>query len=290
MENINGWNKTLEKLLVNWSQQISINESVCIKRGYKLKVYYYCFGVFIIIAQTGALTTLINAIATGNNGNILIVVAILETLSLIAQGIDTFFDFSSASKVYYNSSREFNSLSRFIDSTLAIPRKDRELARELVLSIRKQFNDINTTCPQLPLNKIIHKLDMSIYENPHEAVGIKNNIENINVDYTKGILYVEDKTPPKVTVEIKNEKVELPENSPEKKQLVITFDDILQSDEEIISNSTENKVREQLQLKKSIKKREEFDKKNPISKILEYQWRRFEQHNDDINNENVKCV
>ena len=97
----NGWDRNIELLLANWSEQIIINEYEYRKRANFFKKLYNIFGVFGIIAQTGALTSLINAIASKDYGIILIIVAVLETLILIADGIDTFFNFGGACEKYY---------------------------------------------------------------------------------------------------------------------------------------------------------------------------------------------
>jgi len=270
-DNQMGWTTTLEKLLMNWSQQITINEQEYIKRGFMFNKMYYIFGIFSIVVQTGALTTLINVITTYLSREILIAVAVMQTLVLITNSVDKFFNFGSGYQKYLDAAKEHNALSKFIDTTLALPRKDRGDARETILSIRKQFTDLKTTSPDLPINKIIHKLDMCLYEDPRDACGNGGKSSPIRVGQSVGILKPRDSSP----IEIINlphiaEPVELPNTS-----------DGEAEKGEYISHKTQYKIKGQLADVKKVATKEQNEKKG-INNILQYQWSRLEQHGDDV--------
>lgn len=182
-----GWTKKVELLLQNWSRQISINEAEYRRGGVKKRRLYRGLAVFLIISQTGALTTLVNtimSIMTGQStkdciGNIsttiagaLIFIAIMGTITLIVQGVDKFYNFGAVSEQYFQAAKNLKALSRLVDSMLSLKRADRDPAREALLAIRQQFDQILNSSPDLPNNDIIHRLDLVIYENPAVAKGM----------------------------------------------------------------------------------------------------------------------
>lgn len=265
---MNGWTKNAEKLLRNWSQQISINESEYRKRGSYYRNWYYAFGAFIVIAQTGALTTLIQLIFTmdtnaDDSGNcnttskgLLIFVAGMGILILVAQGLNTFFNFGSGSEQYFEASREHNALSRLIDTTMMLPRNERDQSREVLLAIRQQFDQMQNNCPSLPPNAVIHRLDMCIYDDPNQAKG------HFERD-------VEDSVPENAM------QVILPKSPPGES----TFE----SDEEHIGITQQTKLNTNLQKQKTLVAKDE--KKKKLMRNLEYQWERMEQHAEDHANQ-----
>jgi hypothetical protein len=282
-ETTNGWTLKIEQLLSNWSQQVSINEQQYMKYGQRYYNYYILFGMLVIISQTGALTTILNVITQDTTKNILIGVAVLQTLVIIFQAIDKFFNFGSASQQYYEAAKNHNALSKFIDSTLVIPRKDRTDARETLISIRNQFNELKLTSPSLPSNNVIHKLDMLLYEDPREACGVLKD-KPIKIGQSKGILYHSNSNIDKqeTVVELPNiaEKVNLPQYSGEldEKQLIITFTrKESDPDEETISQKTETQIRQKIQQTKTQAIKEQ---NKGFMNILNYQWTRLEEHGE----------
>lgn len=257
----NGWDKSIEKLLNNWSLQISINEDEYRKRGTYYRRLYYGVGAFIVTTQTGALTTLVNVIisvaASGTcDANavvtwLLVVVAIMETLVLVVQGIDKFFNFGSGSELYYTAAKEHNALNRLISETLSTSRANRGIAKDVIPSIRQQFDQIQNNSPNLPPNAVVHRLDMYIYKVPTEAKG-------------RGVSVSNSPTPENA------KKVSLPENS---------ADDTHDNDEEYVSNTQQCKIGAQLQEHKA--NAEKDQQSNRILRNLEYQWHRFAQHDEE---------
>ena len=274
MPSTNGWTKSIERLLKNWSQQISINEDEYRKRGTFYRAWYYAFGVFSVIAQTGALTTLINVIVSiintpdkckpsNVNLGLLVFIAIMETLILIAQGLDKFFNFGSGSEQFYEAAKDHNALSRLIDATLTLPRIDRDSAREVLLSVRQQFNHIQDNSPNLPPNAIVHRLDMYIYENPSQAKGQCDRVTQVD-NMEEDI----DGSPPVPEDAV---AVDLPESPSED----LSHD----PDEEHVSIAQQCKFGAQIQEQKGAATREHHRKR--ALRILEYQWRRMEQHAEE---------
>ena len=247
-----GWNNDVELLLKNWSKQILINEKEYRNRGYYYKKWYYGIGVFMIVSQTSVLSTLFNSIFSDNEEQISIIfVTIMEFIILIVQGIDKFFNFGSASEQFFEASKNHNVLNRLIDTTLILPRPDRDAAREVLLSIRHQFNQLQDDCPPLPAQSIIHDLDLCIYQNPVEAKGkhpYKKDLSRSN----------------SITIDI-------PESPPEDK---------LKYSCDYVKNSQLHKFNEKLNKEKRELSIEE-SKKGGISKNLEYQWNRLQHHEEN---------
>lgn len=270
----NGWDRNIEHLLINWSKQVTINEQEYRKRGSVYgKVYSFLNG-FNIIAQTGILTTLWTSINSANY-SLILYVAIIDCLAFIASGLETFFNFGRASELYYSVANDHAALSRFIDSTLSLPRKDRNLARDTVLSIREQFDGlIKDNTIQLPPNKIVYKLEMCIYEDPREAIGNFStpssshaslvNLDIDNVDNNDIRITID--APPADNVKEEHETANSPPD--------------LDPDEEIIGHAQKCDFRKNLILEKQKVKRDAVAKKGILSN-LEYQWGRLEAHDTD---------
>lgn len=172
-----GWTKQIEKLLRKWDTQITLNEIEYRKRGTFYRKWYFGVGIFLVISQTGAVTTLINIIISilsqqpigGGDCSqptaynpattiILVIVAVIQTIILIVQGIDKFFNFGAAVEQYYSAANDHVTLSRLIESILSLPKKDRDHAREVIVSIRQQFTNIQNNSPNLPHNVAIREL------------------------------------------------------------------------------------------------------------------------------------
>ena len=110
--NIKGWNKNVEDLLKNWSQQVTINENEYRKKGAYYRKWYLGIGVFIATVQTGVITSLVNLIINNESSSmidpcsdninqiLLIVVTVVEAIVLVVQGIDKFFDFGAGRKMF----------------------------------------------------------------------------------------------------------------------------------------------------------------------------------------------
>lgn len=279
---INGWNKSSEQLLENWSRQISINENEYRKRGTYYRNWYYAFGLFEVIAGTGGVITLINVIINIVNNQddceqnvqlgLLIFIAVLESIIVVAQGIDKFFNFGSGSEQYYDAAKEHNALCRLIDTTLTLPRVNRDQAREVLLSVRHQFDQIQDNSPNLPPNDIIHRLHMCIYENPEQAKGVR--AVDCSASSSNMLLnIVGDRNSPRPNGA---QEVELPESPPEENK---------EEDEENISNGHQCKFNQRLREKKKEVIANEIKRRPSIFKPLEYQWRRMQQHEEDPSNE-----
>ncbi len=263
MSDINGWSVNIERLLSNWSQQISINENEYRKRGTYYRYWYYGFGMVILLIHTSILSTLLNTLVRQDgNSNIIIVITILETIVFLANGIDKFFNFASDSAKFYEAAKEHNALSRLIDSSLAFSRTERDNARDVLLSIRQQFNQIKDNSPDLPPNNIIHKLEMCIYENPREARGNKGT----------GVILVGAEHKFSVKTPHNKKNISLPESPPRD-------DEVLAHNEETINNAHRHKFKAQLQVQKKVAAKEH--QSHGVLKNLEYQWRRMEQHAEE---------
>ena len=225
----------------------------------------------------------------------------METLILIAQGIDKFFNFGSGSEQFYEAAKDHNALSRLIDATLTLPRKDRDMAREVLLGIRQQFNQIQDSSPNLPPNSIVHKLDMCIYDDPNKARGNYCEISNksspspdndegssttaaaattattATTAATAGTTATTTGTAGTTATTTGTEPIststtpEIPDNG-----TVAELDD---PDTTVLSSVQKCKMDAQLyELKR--KSTKEINSPRGIAKILEYQWRRMEADNE----------
>jgi len=170
------WSKKIKKLLQNWRQQISINENQHLYRGSKYKFIYRGFSIFDIISKAGILSILITAITNNHvNLSILILITIMESITATTDSISIYFDFGTLSEKHFTSAREYNSLSKLIDSTLALKPSDRDNPKEFITLIMKKFTKIAENSPSLPFNNVVHNLDLQIYNNPKDACGLKNS-------------------------------------------------------------------------------------------------------------------
>lgn len=170
------WSRKIRKLLINWSKQITINETEHIFRGNRYKFINKGLNFFDIVGKTGILTTLISAIANQNVTLVLIVwLTVIDALILTTDSISIFFDFGGLSEKHFSASKEYNSLSKLIDSTLALEPEDRDNPKEFLTLVMKKFSNISGNAPNLPYNAKVHKLDLQIYENPEDARGDKDS-------------------------------------------------------------------------------------------------------------------
>ena len=239
----------------------------------RYRYWYFALGIISIISQTGSLTVLIDAISRDNTTlNIMIIVALMETVVLITQGIDKFYNFGAGSEKYFDAVKEHDALKKFIDLTLSLPRKDRDNARETLLSIKKQFEDIRNNSPIISYNKIVHKLDMCIYENPEIARGMSTQARGLSEIPT----IVQTMSPQQMEKGL-DKHIELPvAHDLHNNQLLLTFKK-QEPDEELISHQTMNNVKTKL-LKSKLDASTSLDKRN--FNLFEYQWKRLEEHNE----------
>jgi len=160
------------RLLDSWKLQIRDNERKHSYRSGFLKKVYYVVNVLGIVIEGVVATALFTNLETLTPFTIMLTVAILETFALILNGASTFLDFGSASNEHFNSSKEYDSLLRFIDTieTTFDPDDD---PSEILESIRKQYDDVYKNAPY------IHD------HHDHQALPIHwspgNVISNVNV-------------------------------------------------------------------------------------------------------------
>ena len=270
----NGWTRSTEKLLRNWSQQISINEAAYRKKGAFYRGWYWGMGVIMVFFQTGALITIVNLVldlysSDDSSGslafaNTLLFVGIIEVLVLIAQGIDKFFNFGSASEQFFEAAKEHNALGRLIDSTLTLPRNDRSSAKDVLISIRQQFDALQYTSPNLPPNEIVHRLDMCIYEDPEQARG-KTKTGIVDRGDGKGLPVeevLEGSPPPDYAKQV---KLKSPLGQSD--------------DDEYVSNAQKLNLNKEFREQKNKAKLAQHNSKK--FKNLEYQWGRMQQHDEE---------
>lgn len=268
----NGWTKSTEKLLRNWSQITSINESEFRKRGVFYRNWYWGIGIVLVITQTGSVATIANLILNlysqettadaTSEATVLTIVGIIEALILIAQGLDKFFNFGSASEQYFTAAKDYNSLSRTIDTTLTLSRADRGPARDVLISIRQKFDQLQDTSPNLPPNAVVHRLDMCIYDDPEQARGnAKTGIVNLGDGQGLPIEEVLNESPPPEHAK----KVKFPKGT--------------DSDDEHVKYNQKLNLETEFQGQK--KHAELEHQKTKRLKNLEYQWRRMQEHADD---------
>lgn len=93
---MSGWNGNTKNLLINWSQQITINEIEHRYRGTVYKRLHQGFNTFSLISQTGALSTLIGVIADTAHKEVVprelvIYITVVEIIAFIIDAIGTCF-------------------------------------------------------------------------------------------------------------------------------------------------------------------------------------------------------
>lgn len=188
---IKNWNVNTKKLLINWVQQIRINEMEHRYRGTLYKRLSQGFNGFGLITQTGVLTTMVGVIAETIGEKqvsraIFIYISIVEVLSYITNIFTTFYDWAGISEKHFTGAKEYKALSLLIDATLMLDSTERGKAKDFITSVRKQFDTIAENSPDLPVNKMIHQLDASIvYDDPEEARGKKTEVKESPKTNTK---------------------------------------------------------------------------------------------------------
>lgn len=260
-QNNNGWTPESERLLQNWSKQIIINEKEHRKRGVKYGNIYFGLGILLGIIQSISVAALCNYLIGEGKTDSIVLSTILESISLIAQIFDRFYNFGSSSEKHFDASKEFNALARLIDGTLTLGRNDRDNAREFVLSVRQQFDSVQDGSPNLPNNSIIHKLELCIYNDPEQAKGIRGvGVVNLNDSQS----FSPEASPPGAN-EADIETVDINPDG---------------TDDNHISNSYRRKFAGSLVRNKSLTKLDGVKKKNVMSG-LNYQLERMNQHEEE---------
>ncbi len=169
-EDTNGWNRNIENLLKSWSQQISDIVTIHNDKGKLCQKLYMIFGGILILFQTGSLVTLINNVATtainskynitdptqqaqynqdriDSMNNLIYAITAINIFILVVQGLNTFFNWGTGAEKHFSAANEVNALSRLISITLTLKRKDRDPAKDVLNSVRTQFDDIMKNSP-----------------------------------------------------------------------------------------------------------------------------------------------
>jgi hypothetical protein len=252
---INGWTPQSERLLKNWGQMVSINESEYRKRGSRAKYCYTCWGTALIILQVGTLviflSTVISIIARQgvevNDYVLFTLTGLSQFITPIFQGLTSFFNFGSVAERHFQAAKDHTAMRRLIDTILSLPRSERDNAREVLLSLRQQFNLLQDHSPSLPVSSSIRELENKIYDNPRQAI-IQQQLGGIQV------------------------VIDLPSDSANTEPV-----ETVDMSDEYISVKGRCKVSEQLAAERTI-----LDRNSAAYKLLEYQHRRMEEHAEEI--------
>lgn len=205
------WNPQIRKLLKNWSKQITINEQQHLLKADKNKKLNIIFVFFDIIGKACIFTTLLSSLSEKYLGyDLLIFVTIVEALTIATEGLAAYFDFSVISQKHFEGAREYNSLSKLIDSTLSLKKSDRGPAKEFITFVIEKFKFIAENTIDLPYNKMVHQLELQIYKDPSDACG--NSSKDNTPENSQGASNTEDiksSNPSNIRLDIKLQKQKL---------------------------------------------------------------------------------
>lgn len=283
-EDLKGWTPSTEGLLQNWSKQISINEREHRKRGSWYGSTYVGSSIIVNFTIGIGVVLLIYFLASNDSSsNAIIISIVLEALGLVANILSQILNFGSKSKDYYDAAKDFNALARLIDGTLTLRRKDRDNAREFLLSVRQQFDSIQDNSPNLPNNRIIHKLELRIYQDPEKAKGnsrCNSPEEEVSPSSSEPevIVGIPDLLPnPNQDVLPNPNEDLLPIPNPTK---VYRSDS---TDENYITNAHRHNFRNKFLRTKSSKNIHEHSKLKSNMQEIDYQLQRMERHAEQRN-------
>jgi len=119
------WNPEVEKLLLQWTNELLVLEKLHKKKGMLYKKINITIGISNLLLISGLLVSTINILLGSTHHNIFIMQLLFEIFGLIVSSLDYFINFSSTSEKHINSSNHYENLSRLIYSTLTIKKNSK---------------------------------------------------------------------------------------------------------------------------------------------------------------------
>jgi hypothetical protein len=190
------WSREVKNLLINWRQQININENEHLYRARRFKYIDNILTIFDLISNGSIFVILLSALPNKFLSNeLLISITTIDAFIIINILITANYNFGVNTQKHFEAAREYNGLSKLIVSTLSLKnRKEKE--DEFLGFVRKRFETIAENSISLPYNKKIHQLELKIYDDLDEARGRRNSLENNDNDTSENSSS-EDKIPSK---------------------------------------------------------------------------------------------
>lgn len=171
------WTSSVKNLLINWKQQININEKQHLLKADKTKKINLILETIDTLGNTSVFTILLTVVSQQIISMSLLYAALVtESLVLACSGILGWYEPGMLSQKHYTDAKEYNALAKLIDSTLALePDEDGNDPKEFVALVRKRFEVISENAADLPYDDKVHHLELQIYENPEDARGITSS-------------------------------------------------------------------------------------------------------------------
>jgi hypothetical protein len=164
------WTSPIKKLLINWKQQININEKQHLLKADKTKKINLVLETIDTLGNTSVFTILLTVVSQQIISiSLLYIALIMESFVLTCSGILGWYEPGILSQRHYTDAKEYNALAKLIDSTLALEPDDNP--KEFVALVRKRFEVISENAADLPFDDKVHHLELQIYENPDDARG-----------------------------------------------------------------------------------------------------------------------
>jgi hypothetical protein len=168
------WTSSVKNLLINWKQQININEKQHLLKADKTKKINLILETIDTLGNTSVFTILLTVVSQQIISMSLLYAALVtESLVLACSGILGWYEPGMLSQKHYTDAKEYNALAKLIDSTLALEPDDDP--KEFVALVRKRFEVISENAADLPYDDKVHHLELQIYENPEDARGITSS-------------------------------------------------------------------------------------------------------------------
>jgi hypothetical protein len=172
------WTREVKDLLINWRQQININENEHLFRANRFKYLDNFLTIFDIISNGAIFIILLSAIPNEYlSKGLLISATTIDAFVIIGILITSTYNFGVFSQRHFEAAREYNTLSKLIVSTLSLRTHERGNEKHFVEFVRKRFETIAENSISLPFNKKIHQLELQIFEDPDNARGRPNGFE-----------------------------------------------------------------------------------------------------------------
>lgn len=171
------WNSKIKGLLINWKQQITINEQQHLIRADRTKKVNMFLELVDTLGNASVLTILVSASAQNFiSETLLYITTVINSFTFACSGILGWYSPGVLSQKHYSDAKEYNALVKLIDSTLAIePDED---PKEFVTTVRRRFEEIADDAADIPYNDMVHSLELQIYNNPKDACGDRESSED----------------------------------------------------------------------------------------------------------------
>lgn len=212
IEENNGWNAELETIVSNIGEKcvgLKWMHSKCVNY---YNFWYHFIGVVVIILAAASGTGIVTQVntcsvdpVTGQKATnwVIILVTILMFLTSVTSAIQQFKNWGQVANQHQNSKASYASLEHDIRIALGVYRKDRQIGKDFVEWISKEFDAIEASSPPIPesiqtkYHKLIGGKDIA-HNDTIEKIVIKTHESNSPDESPDADLNISDNAPPAI--------------------------------------------------------------------------------------------